>query len=477
MTRPAVRLLRSVSVYSIALMAPRLLRIVTVPLVVHAVSMQTYGVFIILGTIVPFAQIAADLGTGTAALRLSADEPEGGRASLFASLMVMRVVLTAAVVGALFFFAAPLAHWLEAGATGPSMFSLVIANVVPATLVFGFGDQLRSEERHLTLSALTALQAVAEAGLTVFWVVVHDGGLRGLFLASLWAKLIVLVPYLVACRSTFRGRPRLDHALRMLRLGAPIGVLFVLSGVREFDRYIIKFRLGVGDVARYDLAVRIVAPIVLANMALTLALQPYIYKTFATRSGQAMLRLFFAGYVVLFASIAFGTASLAPEVFPLLAPGSYRDAALLAPALVFAFVIDGVMRIVGLGADFAKRTDAWAVVAVVHVAVALPLTWLLLPHIGLIGAAIGFLVATLATTIVCRVLVQRIFPLDLPVARALVVLALGAASCTVLVAIARPGIASLAMRAIATLVFFAIAFRALGLDVKTLKAAIRGEET
>ena len=51
MAHTALRLLRGVTLYSFAIFAPRLLRLLTVPLVVHAVSIEVYGLFIILSII------------------------------------------------------------------------------------------------------------------------------------------------------------------------------------------------------------------------------------------------------------------------------------------------------------------------------------------------------------------------------------------------------------------------------------------
>ena len=187
-----------------------------------------------------------------------------------------------------------------------------------------------------------------------------------------------------------------------------------------------------------------------------------------------MIALFFGCYVFVFSTIAFGVSTFSPDVFPLLAPGAYHGAAVIAPSLMFAFVADGVMRISGIGAELAKRTTIWAVVSLTHVAVAFPLTWVLLPRLGILGAAIALLLASLVATIVCHALVQRVFPLSLPVWRALFVIVAGSIGATTIVATTHGGAVSVALRLAATAVFGAIAFRIFRLDLATLRAVARG---
>jgi hypothetical protein len=76
----------------------------------------------------------------------------------------------------------------------------------------------------------------------------------------------------------------------------------------------------------------------------------------------------------------------------------------------------------------------------------------------------------LVATVACRALVQRVYPIDLPVGRALFALLLGCAVCTALVASHAP----LALRALAFVVHAFVCVRVVGLPLGSLVAALRG---
>src|ERR1039458_9859248 len=91
----------AVGAYGAALLAPRVLRLVVVPLVVASVGFETYGRFVLLTLIIPFAHVACELGMGTAALRLAPHEPPERRAMVFSSLVAARVLMGALAAAAI----------------------------------------------------------------------------------------------------------------------------------------------------------------------------------------------------------------------------------------------------------------------------------------------------------------------------------------------------------------------------------------
>src|SRR5687768_9771056 len=87
------KLAGSISIYTVALFAPRLVRLVTIPLVTHAISLRVYGTYAALWLLMPFVHTICDMGLGTAALRLAAEvESKQRRQALFSTLVVARAV-------------------------------------------------------------------------------------------------------------------------------------------------------------------------------------------------------------------------------------------------------------------------------------------------------------------------------------------------------------------------------------------------
>jgi O-antigen/teichoic acid export membrane protein len=419
--------------YALAFLTPRVVRLVLVPLVVSAVGFETYGAFVLLSMILLFAHVVCDLGMGTAAMRIAPHEAAEKRPSVFASLFAARLAAAGVAASIIILARAPLAEMMTGSRDRAGGVVLVALTLIASALSTAFADQLRSEERHAALASLSVFRDLGEASLTFLLVVVSRRGLEGLLLARLIADFAFLVLLASRCRRSLRARPALSYVFILARLGAPIGALYFLMCLRDLDRYLIKAVLGVSDTGRYDLALRIVAPVAFGNAALGMVFEPYAYRSYAHPDAGHVIATFLRAYVALFGTVAFAAAMVSPEVFPVLSPGAASGAAVIAPSLVFSFVGDGVLRMAGMGADFAKRTAAWMVVVSAHLLVALPGTWLLLRPVGIFAAGAAALAGTLVAAEVAYALSGKLYPLKLPVHRALALILVGAIAATLLV--------------------------------------------
>jgi O-antigen/teichoic acid export membrane protein len=466
-------LLRSVSAYSVAIFAPRVLRLVTVPLIVRAVSIQTYGVFALLSLVAVFTQIACDFGLGTAGLRLAPETDGDGKGSLFATLIVTRAAAGLAALLSLWWLGPAISRLLT-GSPAYAWAVPVLAGAAACSAVSNACcDQLRSQERHSVVARCNMFQSILESATTVALVVVLRWGITGLVLGRLAGEVAVILPLSWVCRRTLRHRFDVRILGKLVRLGAPFVALYLLTALRELDRYLVKLRLGVDEVGQYDLALRIVGPVALSNLALAMVFEPYAYRTFRVPGAQEMMGLFFRAYSAAFSTLAFTVAVFAPEIIPVLAPDTYGAAAGVAPALLFAFVTEGIRRASGLGADFAKRTEIWALAAMTESALALSIAYYALPKLRILGAGLGFLLGAVGSSVLTYSLARRLFPLSLPLGRALFLVILGATASTWAIG----GIAGapwpLPLRILAIPAFALVAWRVSGLETGSLRHAFR----
>jgi len=468
------KLVGSVSIYTVALFAPRLVRLVTIPLVTHAISLRVYGTYAALWLLMPFVHTICDMGLGTAALRLAAEvESKQRRQALFSTLVVARAAGVALVALLMVLFKERISQLLTGTREHASMVVLMALALVPGTVWDSFAEHLRSEERHRTLAAIIISRTLLSNALTVLLVVGLHYGLAGLMSARLVTEAILFVVTAWICRQILRQRPDWQVLKRLVVLGAPLGLLYLLGTLRDFDRYLIQLLSGVEEVGSYDLATRIVAPVALANVALAMVLEPHLFKTHGSPRANEAIELFLRGYVAVFSFGAAAISMLVPEIFAVLVPESYHEAARAAPLLLFAFVADGVLRISGLGGDLAKRTRLWAIVAIVNLAVSLPVTLLLVPLWGITGAGLGLLAGTMTAALASRALSGRVHRLKLPVLRSLAILATGAAISCAMLGGATGSAVALPLRAIAILPLGLAAWLASGIEIAAVRKLLQ----
>jgi O-antigen/teichoic acid export membrane protein len=232
------------------------------------------------------------------------------------------------------------------------------------------------------------------------------------------------------CWQFTMGRPTRAHLGRLLAFGWPFGVLYLLGTLRGLDRPLLRALLSIEHVAAYELGIRLVGPVGLFNIALIMVLEPVIYGHSESRDAPALIDRFARGYLVLFATLSMGLALLGPDVVALIAPDAYRDSGRVLPALAFAATCEGFQRIAGIGADLAKRTRVWAAAILTTLAVGFSLTWLLVPHAGLVGAALAWVLANVLSTLLVYRIARAASGIVLPVARGVSLLMLGALAGT-----------------------------------------------
>jgi O-antigen/teichoic acid export membrane protein len=464
--------MRGFSAYTLAIFLPRALRLVTIPLIVRAVSMQTYGVFALLSLAAMFLQMACDFGMGTAALRLAVEQPAGGRGSLFATLFWSRALGASAAALGLWLVSPHASRLLLGSSSDASSLALMGPIVLCGSVSSGCIDQLRSEGRHTAAAHSVLLGSVVETCFTVAWVVGFGRGLAGLVWGRLSGDVAAAIVLLWACRGTLGQRWDSRLFRSMARLGAPIAFLSLLGALREMDRYLVKMRLGIPEVGQYDLALRIVGPVALGNLALSMVFEPYAYRTFQAPAAGEMMGLFVRVYAAAFSTLAFGLSLLAPEIVPLLAP-NVGAAAIVAPTLLFAFVAQGLRRACGLGVNFAKRTDAWAAVAMSEAVISLSFAYYALPKLKILAAGLGFLLGAVVSSIIGYALARRVYDVKLPLGRALFLVLLGAGASTWAIGGVTGDCSSLPLRLLGIPIFLLTAWHLAGLELQTLRLAIR----
>jgi O-antigen/teichoic acid export membrane protein len=129
-----------------------------------------------------------------------------------------------------------------------------------------------------------------------------------------------------------------------------------------------------------------------------LAIMP-IYTQLWEEHGEARTQEFLGRslryYVLLGAPIVAGLSAVGPDLLTLLAAEKYRAGARVIPAVIAGLVSSGAVPILGAGVFIKKRTWVAAGSVVVSTVLNMLLNFILLPRIGIQGAALATLVSYL----------------------------------------------------------------------------------
>jgi O-antigen/teichoic acid export membrane protein len=395
-------LLRDSSHYFLGLVANLGLGFVSFPIFTRLFSVTDYGLIDLVQKLLLIAVAASKLGLPNAALRFYnskqfAADPGAERryySTMFFGSVFPAVAITLAFAGVL--------RLLPAAWVTPALGSLLIFAsllIVPRVLETLFWSFLRIQERTHTYNILTVLikaLTIAAVLLLLRW---RPASAHLYFAATTLVEAVFVAGLIIPLAA--RGELRLGSFDRSLfgascAFGMPLiinEIAFVILDAG--DRALVQHYLGGDALGIYAVAyglANIVQTLLLTP--LNLAVLPLYLRLWESGARQKTVDFLSTGLDLLLMA-AMGMLAIvsvaSPDLVVLMASPKYRAAAGLLPVLVGGLLIFTTYYFISAGLIIHKQTMRIAVVMACSAVVRIVLNCVLLPRLGLAGAAIATL--------------------------------------------------------------------------------------
>ncbi|NOZ74875.1 MAG: oligosaccharide flippase family protein [FCB group bacterium] len=231
--------------------------------------------------------------------------------------------------------------------------------------------------------------------VTILFVVVYQWGLWGVLLAKTIVLGIIFVFSGVVILFEHLSFPSLRLYLKLLRFGAPLILLAVVTPVLTLSsRGFLRLFVPLEEIGIYGIAYKFG---MLINMLLVVPLQrgwiPLMYRMGIEKKSHAIYRdvLFYFATIgsVFFLIVSFFSQPLLTTI----AQPEYLSGAFLIPIITFAYLINGLRQFFIAGAVMKDRTSRLAVAATVAIITNLILNYFLIRSFGIAGAAWSTLIS------------------------------------------------------------------------------------
>jgi O-antigen/teichoic acid export membrane protein len=403
------RLATTGAAYTAASILSKVIAVALLPLYTRYLTTSDYGAAEVLFTAVVTVSIVVRLGLIEAILRFYYQEDEDPAAvvrSSFAGLFWL------ATLGGLVLlpFAGPISEALL-DESAPGLARIAIGGLWVLTLWEFMLTLFRLEERARAYFLTTLLNVLASIALTVVLVVGLEEGARGLLLGT-YATGAVFLLGLIAWQWR-RLSLRFDRQLlrRLFRFGLPTmpaeASLYLLNFV---DRLIIVRSLGLAEAGLYSLAVKFAQAVNVLVRGFQLAWPPLAYSIRddeeARRAYAVIVTLFVAGCAFVVTGMWLFSRWIArvlttPEFF-----AAYKPVGLISTAVTLYALY--LVLVVILGRTGRTEFNLPAAIGALVVNVALNLV--LVPAMGITGAALALVASYLVVLALMYVFTQRLFP-------------------------------------------------------------------
>jgi O-antigen/teichoic acid export membrane protein len=420
-------------VYGLGGIANQAVAILLVPIYARVLGDEGLGITGVLNSIISLSLMLVGLALPQAFfrwyLREAADHVE--RAHILRTTLAVRIAASLAGFALVLLAAVPLTAVLYGGEN-----LLVFVLVAPIVLFDSFNgiplSFLRAERRPRDYVAISLTRAITGSVLIVVLVAVLQLGVVGVALGSAIAAAVSAGIGAWVIWRTGMWRPVLDRDLSRAMLG------FALPLV---PAAVAGWTLNLADRPLLQVITDSKAVVGVYTLGYTgglvinaLAVQPFSLAWGATfweisRSDDAPRT--FARTLTWFLAIACAVAlflsAIGTDVIRLLFTPDFEDSRYIVPFSAFAFVLYGAYTIVATGLSIVGRSGILATTMLIAAGVALGLNLLLIPVLGMYGAAIATVAGYGLLVILAGWQSQRLYPVPWQLGRAAVILGLAVA--------------------------------------------------
>lgn len=344
-------------------------------LVLTAVTILSY--FLILG-----------LDSGTARHYYDGETPEEKSAVLSTWLLfelaasipfTILLLLFARPISALFFNDPSLAPYFRLGVVALPVSMTV--RVMTLTLRLTFQAK--------KFSLIVAFGALTQALTAILLVVVLHMGVSGVFLAILASAVMQL---LVGLRFTYANY-HLAFSGKLLKSMLAFGVPLVPASLsiwilNNSNRYFLAHLANLNEIGLLGVGVRVSNILTMLISAFLTAWPPFAYSLFKDMEVARHTYAKILTYFLLATSfIAAGLTVFGREVVIVLATKTYETSVFVLPWLLFSSIAWGMVSIVGIGCDSARKSYHYSIATILGALVTTGLNILLIPLFNIRGAA------------------------------------------------------------------------------------------
>ncbi|MBT7782999.1 MAG: oligosaccharide flippase family protein [Anaerolineae bacterium] len=414
--RPLLSLSWQSVAYGIGIFGSQIVMFFTLPLFTHYMSQDEYGAVSVITVLYTFLNSFTNAGLPSGTFRLYHDDQD---------VFAQRLILSASqflfflfsVIPATFIFVFPkLISQIMLGTEvfAPALQITAIYLIVDTMNTFG-DIILRVQIRPMASSIQSILRITLQTGTAVLLVRVYNMGIMGYWLGYLIGASLGLILMIWLVRKELVFQISWQKTIELLKYGVPlIPNTLSITALRLADRYLIGTMLGLDQAAVYDIGYKIgsllnmvVAPFRVAWPAFSFSVMhnpkaPKIYR-------DALTFLTAGCSVVVLSVVAFRM-----ELVNFLAPKSYLGATSVIGWVAAAQIFLAIYPIIAIGPKVMKKTRYLAWASVFSAVLNIILNFLLIPSIGILGAAIATFFSYLSLIIFTYFIGQRLFflPID-----------------------------------------------------------------
>ena len=410
---PAIRKLASTSaIYGIGGILSRFAYMLLLPFFTSTLTTNDYGALSLISLVTTACQGLLNLGTSNSISILFFSTSEHRNRSQVIWTAVLLLILNCILLLALFWCASSyLSIKVLGSADYERLIQLALVSLACSVIVDPFLSYMRMNNMAVLYVSMTLLSFGVTIGISSWLVLVREVGVIGVIIAQCCGQSFLLIISLF-----FVGRKLLlTFDLQLIRPLVSIGFPSVVGSFATLlltysDRWLLERFLGLDQLGIYSVGVSFGMFVTLLTGAFDTAWSPFFtsYINKREEAGQLFPRIF-TYYVFGFGTLIVLIFSIAKPLVSLLLDLSFEGAWIVVGLIALSQVMYGAFSMLSTGLYFSRSLGQISYVKWIVVTINFVLNIVLIPLMGIFGAAAAMFIGYLILTIMTYMRSQREF--------------------------------------------------------------------
>ena len=404
------------SIYSFGNVISKAIGIILIPIYTKVIAVELFGVYSILEIIQQFTVGFLHLGLPNALFRwLSLEKHEKKSDSILFS-----VFITLVMVSFLQFILTLLVNeklsnlFFKTEIYGKII--IVISMIISFRLLNNVGlFYLRYKQKSIMFIIISISKFFLQLVVTIYFVAFMKIGILGIFWGQLAGDMLAFFILLFVLYRNFTIYFEYKIIKNMIAFGFPLTFSGISSRILNMgDRFILLLLTNKAIVGMYALGYKF------ANLLKTIVIKafqtafiPSAWKKFEEGNAQRFCSLMLTYYIFISFWISLFISIYAKGIIHLFARDtSYWPAYKIIPIAIFSISIRGMFTVFKMGLQFKKQTKYHALIVVIGALLNVILNFLLIPGLGMVGAALATLLSFIFIAIAGYKISDKYYPVN-----------------------------------------------------------------
>lgn len=420
------RLGTDTAIYGISTILGRFLNFLLVPFYTNILVPGEYGIVTYLYSLIAFVTVIYSYGMESAYFKYSSTLEVGSAKENFSTPLVSLIGSSVVFSVACVLFATPLATAMSLPPGSESMVVIVAGILALDAMAIVPFAALRMERKASTFAAIKFANILINVVSNILFLVVLRQGIIGIFISGLISSASTILLLLPVIRRNFTAGFNSALWTQLMKFGIP----FIPSGlatmvVQVIDRPILRALTDDATVGIYQANYRLGIFMMLVVSMYDYAWRPFYFSVAKEPDAKTVFARVLTYIVLIMAAIFLVLTFFIEDIVKVqffgrsLIHPAYWSGLSIVPIVLLGYVFLGVSTNLSAGMYIQKRTALLPVSAFAGAAVNIGGNFLLIPLLGIAGAAWATFASYVAMAAILYAIVQRVYPVRYEVGRLL----------------------------------------------------------